>query len=124
MLTERYKTLKAKIRNETKKYSSIIASREDNQLSPGTFDDDDNFKIAPTVRTNLFMLTLFTRINDVGIPYGPPVNYRSATADNLLDQTKFPQSLVDVAYSESDINIFAGNPMQVLFYKEKKLKTG
>lgn len=103
---------------------AIHYTNMENKLLPKMmYDNDEHFEIGPSIRTNIFMLTLFTRITDFGVLYGPAVNYRPALDENLLDREKFPISLVDAAYSEAaPFNIFAGNPFEILFYKEKKLE--
>jgi hypothetical protein len=82
-------------------------------------EKDDKFYVSNSVRTNLFILTLFTRTTDHGILYSPMVNYRSATSENLLDRTNFQHSMVDKALGSNDREIFGGNQIQILFYKEK-----
>ena len=90
-------------------------------MPPSEYLTEADFYISPLIRGNLYMLSLFTRISEQEFVYSPLVNYHKARTDFLLDSDTFPTSLVDVALSEDEPNIFCNSPMEVLFYTEKQL---
>jgi hypothetical protein len=77
---------------------------------------------APTVGSNLFFLSLFSRISDHGILYSLRANHRIANNEFLLSREKDDKSLVDQVYSE-DASVFSSNAVTLLFYQEKDLVT-
>ena len=101
--------------------ATLLSFNEHKTAQPILYNMDANFRVAPTGTGNTFFLSLLTRVNEFGVLYGPPVNCRSAQDDNLLDQGKYPVSLVDLAHTDitNEENPFNGNPLQIIIYKEK-----
>ena len=95
-----------------------------NQIDPVLYSRDEEFMTPPAVKSNLFILSLFTRVSDHGIIYSSPANFRPALGAALENRALFGTSLVDQVNFSMDESIFASNAMCVLFYQERSLKEG
>jgi hypothetical protein len=76
---------------------------------------------ANTVYSNLFFLSLFTRVSDHGIIYSVPTNHRHANNRTLLSVETNQQSLVHHAFGTGNNSVFSTNPVSIMFYEEKAL---
>jgi hypothetical protein len=88
------------------------------QKPPVEYGTDGHLRIASVVKTNPFVLTLFTRVSDHGVLYSPPANYRSAMTELLIDRETHKLSLLDQVYTDND-GVFNSNPMNIMFFQEK-----
>ena len=121
--TGRYKEMVAACRNlisSSTKYRQVL----NQNIDQVPYTEDEEFMTAPQVKSNLFILSLFTRVSDHGILYSSPANFRPAMGEALVDRKLFGRSLVDEVYSPKDQSIFATNAMCVLFYQEKDIREG
>ena len=82
------------------------------------YTKDGNFQTSPPLESNLFIMSLFTRVSDHGIPYSKPCNHRHPVNSNLLSREKHKLSLVDQV-TQGDETVFSGNSVSIMFYQEK-----
>ena len=119
LFTDSFKAMTEQCRNIIKKSTKHGVLVEPNKMVE--YSEDHPFHISPTIRTNLFILSLFTRVSDHGILYSPRTNYRKGRSEFLLNREKFTTSLVDIAFTNDQQSIFCGNPIELLFFKEAEL---
>jgi hypothetical protein len=92
---------------------------DDNMTTP-QYSKDDNFQTSRPVQTNLFTLSLLTRVSDQGVLYSCPANHRNPINDNLLKCEIDEKSMVEQVYT-GEPGVFSGNSVSLLFYQEKDM---